>query len=128
MLAQVLHEMAEDLDESVKLWKGFFDRLDETTVRGLIAERKVGSRPAHHQDSRIGVRPRHRHRLIRLHLTSKTPEPSLPRQTAGVTPLAAGARARERRAPLHRWSVAGGNLVAPERPKRPLAPLHAVPR
>lgn len=37
MLAQVLHEMAEALDNSVPLWKSFFDRLDKTTVKGMIA-------------------------------------------------------------------------------------------
>ena len=59
MLAQILHEMADDLDESVKLWKTFFDRLDKTTVRGLIAERtnndgflhRESDLPGHTQDS-----------------------------------------------------------------------------
>ncbi len=37
MLAQILHEMAEALDDSIPLWKSFFDRLDKTTVRGMIA-------------------------------------------------------------------------------------------
>ena len=37
MLAQILHEMAEALDDSVPLWKSFFDRLDKATVKGMIA-------------------------------------------------------------------------------------------
>ena len=37
MLAQILHEMAEALDNSVPLWKSFFDRLDKTTVKGMVA-------------------------------------------------------------------------------------------
>ena len=37
MLAQILHEMAEALDDSVPLWKSFFDQVDKTTVKGMIA-------------------------------------------------------------------------------------------
>ena len=37
MLAQILHEMAEALDDSIPLWKSFFDRLEKTTVSGMIA-------------------------------------------------------------------------------------------
>ena len=37
MLAQILHATGEALDNSVPLWKSFFDRLDKTTVKGMIA-------------------------------------------------------------------------------------------
>ena len=54
---------------------------------------RAGSQPCPGElCSQVSAGPRHLHRLIRLHSTSKTPEPSLPRQTAGVTPVAAQAR------------------------------------
>ena len=37
MLAQILNDMAEALDKSIPLLKSFFDQLDKTTVRGMIA-------------------------------------------------------------------------------------------
>ena len=36
MVAQILDDMAVDLDKSIPLWKSFFDRLDAVTVRGMI--------------------------------------------------------------------------------------------
>ena len=44
MLEQILHEMADDLDEAAKVWGEFWDRVRQTTVRGLIAERTENDR------------------------------------------------------------------------------------
>ena len=54
MLEQILNEMADDLDEAAKLWGKFWDRVRQTTVRGLIAERTNNDRFLYRETSLPG--------------------------------------------------------------------------